>query len=506
MANFRQTIRVSNNKKISGAKVFLCLLFVAWTGILVWSGLKQYYSSGKIEKKAAALLLEHGSVKMKELQAAEPKGIASLIGKQALSGTGVLSYLMEHQGEIPKREEKDIVKIASLFSGKNADNAYWCAAAGKKSIEYELFAKSDQTVPKLLAQEKGGKRQETKVGKGDSVQGQEKDSEDDVSKKAADNKTEEGEEELDTLDEELAAPVQNILLFRNGSPDITSKNKAASKKKDIPDELLCDSKDKLETNLAAIRKLKQDYSRSYLLRKFYIADSSTSIDNHVFQVKKLVDMDLTLKKESKPQILIFHTHGASEAFIDSRAGKKEDSIVGVGNVLANILSEKYGYQVLHDKTEYDRIHGRIDRNKAYNNAYNGLQKTLEKYPSIQIIIDLHRDGVGNKVQRITRVAGKRTAQVMFFNGLSRNSSGNIAYLHNDNLQGNLAFSLQLKMECMKRFENFARPVYLKGYRYNMHLRKRYTLIELGNENNTLQEAKNAMEPLAMALNAVLTGK
>lgn len=230
------------------------------------------------------------------------------------------------------------------------------------------------------------------------------------------------------------------------------------------------------------------------------------MDNHVFQVKKLVEMDLTLKKESKPQILIFHTHGASEAFIDSKAGRKEDSIIGVGNVLAEILSEEYGYQVLHDKTEYDRINGSIDRNKAYNNAYNGLQKTLKKYPSIQIIIDLHRDGVGNKVQRTTRIAGKRTAQVMFFNGLSRNSSGNIAYLHNDNLQGNLAFSLQLKMECMKRFEDFARPVYLKGYRYNMHLRKRYTLIELGNENNTVQEAKNAMAPLAMALDAVLTGK
>ena len=135
-----------------------------------------------------------------------------------------------------------------------------------------------------------------------------------------------------------------------------------------------------------------------------------------------------------------------------------------------------------------------------------MTESMEKYPSIQIIIDLHRDGVGNAVKRTTRVGGKRTAQVMFFNGLSRSASGDIDYLHNDNLQANLAFSLQLKIECMKRFENFAKPVYLKGYRYNMHLRERYTLIELGNENNTVQEAKNAMEPLAMVLDAVLTGK
>ena len=59
---------------------------------------------------------------------------------------------------------------------------------------------------------------------------------------------------------------------------------------------------------------------------------------------------------------------------------------------------------------------------------------------------------------------------------------------------------------MERFQNFAKPVYLKGYRYNMHLKKRFTLIELGNENNTVEEAKNAMPPLALVIDAVLSGK
>lgn len=131
---------------------------------------------------------------------------------------------------------------------------------------------------------------------------------------------------------------------------------------------------------------------------------------------------------------------------------------------------------------------------------------MEEYPSIQVVIDLHRDGVGNSVQRLTTIDGKRTAQVMFFNGLSRNASGNIDYLYNKNLQSNLAFSLQMKLKCMENYPDFARPVYLKGYRYNMHLRERYLLIELGNENNTLQEAKNAMDPLAKVLDQVLTGE
>ena len=95
---------------------------------------------------------------------------------------------------------------------------------------------------------------------------------------------------------------------------------------------------------------------------------------------------------------------------------------------------------------------------------------------------------------------------MFFNGLSRNRNGNIGYLYNPNLQYNLAFSLQLKLKCMENYNDFAKPVYLKGYRYNLHLRKRALLIELGNENNTLEEAKNAMPYLASVIDKVLSGK
>ena len=237
----------------------------------------------------------------------------------------------------------------------------------------------------------------------------------------------------------------NIILFNNGTSDITSENKNVVDKERSPSDIAADDPaSELKENRKKIHKLMKTLSRSYLLKYFYITDSSTSIDNKVFQVKKLLTMDMKLKKEKKPQILIIHTHGASEAFIDSKK-TKEDSIIGVGTRLAEILSKQYGYQVIHDKTEYDRINGSIDRNKAYNMSYAGAKKILEKYPSIEIVIDLHRDGVGNKVKRTTIVDGKRTAQVMFFNGLSRSSSGNIAYLKNPNLQGNLAFSLQLEL-------------------------------------------------------------
>lgn len=320
---------------------------------------------------------------------------------------------------------------------------------------------------------------------------------------------EEAEEIIQSKEEKKETkkePDFDIVLFDNGTSDITSANtKVTEGERDRLETVKDDPAGRLAGNRKIIAKLKKAYSRSYLLKKFYITDSSTSIDNRIFQVKKLLTMKLGLKKEKKPQILILHTHGASEAFIDSKKGK-EDSIIGVGSRLAEILSKKYGYQVIHDKTEYDRIGGEIDRNKAYNMSLDGAKRILKKYPSIQIVIDLHRDGVGNHVKRTTIVDGKRTAQVMFFNGLSRNSSGDIAYLKNPNLQANLAFSLQLKIACMQHFENFAKPIYLKGYRYNMHLKKRYTLIELGNENNTVAEAKNAAAPLALAIHEVLSKK
>lgn len=324
--------------------------------------------------------------------------------------------------------------------------------------------------------------------------------------------------------------IEDIAVFNNGSFDITDKNislteyaqsmfspaptatNGAGSEKNVAGnvtEKTDSSTEKkhstgVEKNKTMIQKLKEQKKRSYLLKNFYIVDSSTSIDPKIFQVDRLLNMDMTMQKKKEPQILIYHTHGASEAFIDSKAGKKEESIIGVGGELAKLLTEKYGYHVLHDETEYDRINGDIDRNKAYNQSYAGVTKTLQKYPGIQVLIDLHRDGVGNKVHRLTNINGKRTAQVMFFNGLSRNKKGDIAYLHNDNLQANLAFSLQLKLACMEQYPDFAKPVYLKNYRYNLHLRERSLLIELGNENNTLQEAKNAMEPLAGILHQVLS--
>lgn len=256
-------------------------------------------------------------------------------------------------------------------------------------------------------------------------------------------------------------------------------------------------------NKAILDKLKSTNSLDYLLNQFYIVDSSTSINKSVFNVEKLLKKDCSIKQNSdKPQILIYHTHGASEAFADSD-GSKQDSIVGIGSELARLLTENYGFNVIHDETCYDKIGGRIDRNQGYSKALTALKKTLNKYPSIEVVIDLHRDASKNN-KRVTNIDGKKTAQIMFFNGLSRKSSGeSISYLKNNKLQGNLAFSLQLKMKAMELYPDVTTKIYLKNLRYNMHLREKSLLIELGTNQNTVEEARNAMGPLAKVLNEVL---
>ncbi|MDO4170741.1 MAG: stage II sporulation protein P [Lachnospiraceae bacterium] len=247
---------------------------------------------------------------------------------------------------------------------------------------------------------------------------------------------------------------------------------------------------------------KQLYSQSYLRKYFLQVDSTTTITNQELNGKKLFQMNLKLENDKSPQILIYHTHG-SEEYANSKSGKKSDTVLGVGDELTKEL-EKQGFSVLHDKTSYDIRNGKLDRSKAYYYAAKGIEQNLKKYPQIQVIIDLHRDGVASGTHLVTKIDGKKTAQVMFFNGMSRTATnGDIAYLKNPNKLWNLAMSLQMQKEAYEKYPGFTRKIYIKGYRYNLHYRKRSMLVEVGAQTNTVEEAKRAMKPLADIITSVL---
>ena len=240
----------------------------------------------------------------------------------------------------------------------------------------------------------------------------------------------------------------------------------------------------------------------YLRKYIYQIDSTTMATENELNGKVLLNTNLKLRKSDEPQILIYHTHG-SEAYRGSRKGRKSDTVIGVGDVLTKRLEQK-NIKVVHDRNIYDVKNGKEERSKAYNYAATAIEKNLKKYPSIQVVIDLHRDGVNESTKLVTRQNGKRMAQIMFFNGMSRTATnGNIKYLKNPNKQINLAFSLQLQAQAALKYPGFTRKIYVKGYRYNLHYRGRSLLVEVGAQNNTLSEAKASMSLLAELLNNVL---
>ena len=240
-----------------------------------------------------------------------------------------------------------------------------------------------------------------------------------------------------------------------------------------------------------------------LLSNFYTVDSSTMIGAEQLNVDDLLGRNMKISREgNEPKILIFHTH-SQETFVDSVPGDISTGIVGIGQYLTELLNAK-GIPTLHDFGVYDIINGKLDRSEAYENAEASIRPILEANPSIEVAIDLHRDGVAETTHLVTQINGKPTARIMYFNGLSRSrTNGDITYLYNPYIQDNLAFSLQMQLASERMYPGFVRHIYLKAYRYNLHLLPKSLLIEAGAQTNTVEEMKNAMEVLADTLCEVL---
>lgn len=259
------------------------------------------------------------------------------------------------------------------------------------------------------------------------------------------------------------------------------------------------STDHSNGTMVSLEKL---YDFDYLIQHYYTVDKSTTINSSQLVVQNLLNKNCTIQKttENVPQILIYHTHG-SEGYADSVAGDPNTSVIAVGNRLTQLLQDTYGYHVLHDTGIYD-----TDRDHAYNVAAPVIQNILQEHPSIEVVIDLHRDGVADTTRLATNINGVDMAQVMFFNGLSKTTAtGDIDYLQNPYIEDNLAMSLKMQLAATELYPGFTRKIYLKSYRYNMHLCPKSLLIEVGAQTNTLQEAINAMDPLAQVLDKVLSG-
>ena len=251
--------------------------------------------------------------------------------------------------------------------------------------------------------------------------------------------------------------------------------------------------------------LEQLADYDFLMKNFYSVHSSTTASREEMDAGRLLGEDLRLNTDGDdPQILIYHTH-SQETFADYGADRPQATVVGIGDYLTELLEAK-GYRVIHDTSIYDLVDGELDRSRAYDHALKGVTAILQENPSIEVVLDVHRDGVREDLHMVSQVNGKPTAPIMFFNGMSQTPEGPIEYLANPYKEQNLAFSLQMQLDAAAYFPGFTRKIYLKAFRYNLHLRPRSALIEVGAQTNTYEEARNAMEPLAEILDMVLAGE
>ena len=202
-------------------------------------------------------------------------------------------------------------------------------------------------------------------------------------------------------------------------------------------------------------------------------------------------INFSIVKNTEPQVLILHTH-ATETFktddkpyftenFSSRSLNETQNMVSVGKIVAEKLNSA-GIVTLHSAT----LHDYPSYTKSYSRSAETVKEYLKKYPSIKVVLDLHRDAVtkenGDKVKLVTEIGGKKAAQVMLVMG---SQSGSVTNFPKWEENFKLAVKLQNVME--KNYPTLARPLMLMSKNYNQSLTTGSLLIEFGTDANTLEE-------------------
>lgn len=259
----------------------------------------------------------------------------------------------------------------------------------------------------------------------------------------------------------------------------------------------------------ALGKIKEQflspYSAKYSYNNVYMKNTS-GID---IDLKEELAASLKFKitKGKEPEVLIMHTHATecySEELRDyytaadnSRTTDNEKNVTHIGDIIAERL-ETAGFSVLHDRTHHDH--------PAYTGSYSRSEVTvneyLSRYPSIKIVIDIHRDSISlnetDRVRPVAEIDGKRAAQVMLCMG---SQSGTVK--NHPDWRENMRLALKLQQTFEVMYPGLARPMVLASKLYNQNLTIGSILLEVGTESNTMEEAEYSAELTAKALISLL---
>lgn len=231
----------------------------------------------------------------------------------------------------------------------------------------------------------------------------------------------------------------------------------------------------------------------------FSSDSTLAIDNHTsydLHPESLLSEGLTQTlSDEGPQILIVHTHGSeaytpdgTDIYVSSDNYRTVDTnynVIRLGDILTEIW-DSYGLNVIHDR----QLHDYPNYTGSYTRTAETIQSYLEQYPSISIVIDLHRDALGNDelmYKTAAEIEGHNAAQIMIIAG-----TGELGLYH-PYWKENLKLALGLESAMNTAYPTLARPTSVVAERYNQHLTTGSLIIEVGSCGNTLQEAISAIE-------------
>ncbi len=207
-------------------------------------------------------------------------------------------------------------------------------------------------------------------------------------------------------------------------------------------------------------------------------------------------LKMTKPEKGQPQILIVHTHGTESYNPDTRSEDTANNMIRIGDEMEQVFQEK-GIGVVHSHTLHDIPH----YNNSYGKALDTIEAVLKKHPSIQVVLDVHRDAMttaeGELRKVVTEINGKKAAQVMLVVGT--NQMG----LPNDHWHENLKFAMKCQEAICRKYPGLTRPIDLRQERFNMHATNGSLIIEVGTHGNTIEEAMYAARCTAEAISEVL---
>lgn len=317
---------------------------------------------------------------------------------------------------------------------------------------------------------------------------------------------------LDVISLYSTTPDTKQEVFINYEEEKTEKENSTETNKTVKTEEKTEEKEKTENKKEAVsaaanvkgkiaEKYVSPYSASLSYDKVYIKNS-TGLE---INIKSLLNSELSfkVKKNDSPQVLILHTH-ATETFMEtdsdfytdtytSRTTDKSKNMVKIGEIVAKNLNDA-GIKTLHDQT----LHDYPNYTGSYTRAAETITSYLKKYPSIKVVLDLHRDAItgsdGAKQKLVTKINGKKAAQVMIVMGSQSGTVKNFP-----NWKENLKLAVRLQQNLEKDYPTLARPLSLTSKNYNESLTKGSMLIEFGTDANSLEEAKYSAEMVANSL-------